>query len=100
MIRRLACGAIACAALTLAVASAASALTVDRERVFEGGHRFEVRCGEPETYTWALPAGAQSVELLEPAPGDAVTDGFGDTRVGTVRDVVQRTGPDAALRST
>lgn len=60
----------------------------------QGGHRFEVACDQPETYTWVLPAGAQRVEVLEPSPGQAVTDGFGDLRVATVRDVVQRTGAD------
>jgi hypothetical protein len=81
--------------LTLALGTAtAGALTVDRERVAETGHRFEVSCGEPETFSWRLPAGAQRVEVLEPAAGDAVTDGFGDARVATVRDVVQRAEPD------
>ena len=78
----------------LVIPSAAGALTVDREKVMQGGHRFEVACEEAETYTWTLPAGAQRVEVLEPAPGQAVTDGFGDTRVATVRDVGTRTAPD------
>ena len=59
--------------LTLATASAATALTVDRQSVVEGGHRFELRCGEQETHTWTLPVGAQRVEVLEPVAGQAVT---------------------------
>lgn len=73
---------------------AGAALTVDRGNVIEGGHRFEVRCDEPETHTWTVPAGAQRVEVLEPVAGQAVTDGFGDLRVATIRDVVTRTEPD------
>jgi hypothetical protein len=41
--------------------------------------------------------GAQRAEVLEPAAGQAVTDGFGDLRVATIRDVVTRTEPDGRL---
>ena len=80
--------------LALVLVGPAAALTVDREQVAQGGYRFEVRCGEPQTHTWTLPAAAQRVEVLEPVPGQAVTDGFGDTRVATVRDVLTRTVAD------
>ena len=36
--------------LALVIVGPAAALTVDRERVAEAGHRFEVRCGEPQTF--------------------------------------------------
>ena len=83
--------------VALVTVGPAAALTVDREQIAQGGHRFEVRCDEPQTYTWTLPAAAQRVEVLEPVAGQAVTDGFGDTRVATVRDVLTRTAPDGGI---
>jgi hypothetical protein len=83
--------------VALVAVGPAGAVTVDREKVAEGGHRFEVRCGEPQTYTWTLPAPAQRVEVLEPVPGQAVTDGFGESRVATVRDVLMRTAAGGSI---
>jgi hypothetical protein len=76
--------------ITMALAGVASALTVDEERTAQGGQRLEVRCGEPQTVSWTLPQGAERVEVLEPVAGQAVLDGFGDKRLGTVQGVAQR----------
>ena len=76
------------------VAPAAGAFTVTEHKVARGGAQFEVRCGQPTTKTWKLPAGAQRVSVLEPVAGQVVKDGFGDREVATIQDVQQRLDGD------
>jgi hypothetical protein len=52
--------------------------------------RFDVRCGESQTVSRPLPQGAERVEVLEPVAGQAIMDGFGETRLATVQSVALR----------
>jgi hypothetical protein len=81
----------------LAGAAVAAALTVDEEKLAQSGHRFDVRCGEPQTLSWVLPQGAERVEVLEPVAGQAVMDGFRDKQLATIQAVVLR--PDTGGRA-
>lgn len=82
------------AALTLSVAvivpAAVDALTIKEHDSARGGDRFQVRCGQSDTSSWQLPAGATNVEVTRPAVGDTVRDGFGDKILATITAVEQR----------
>lgn len=68
--------ALLAAAIAASVPGEASALTATKSKEAIADHRFEVRCGEPDTARWRLPERANDPELRQPEVGQVVRDGF------------------------
>ena len=69
-----------------AVPASAEFTVVEHEKLTDGG-TLAVACDQTVTKSYPLPNGAQNVKVLTPHAGDAVKDGFGRDRLGTIDSV-------------
>jgi hypothetical protein len=70
----------------LATPAAAEFTVVEHEKLTDGG-ALAVACDQTVTKSYRLPNGAEDVKVLTPKAGDAVKDGFGRDRLGTIDSV-------------
>src|SRR6185295_5200139 len=85
--RNLIPGLVAVAVSALVAAAAHAAFTVVEHKDVQDGRALDIACDERVTLSFDLPDKAQNVEVLEPHAGDAVVDGFGEDRLGTIESV-------------
>jgi hypothetical protein len=76
------------ALVTGALAASASAeFTVVEHAKFQDGDALDIACDQTVTKSYKLPDGATDVRVVEPHAGDALKDGFGEDRLGTIESV-------------